>query len=212
MIVTEPNVYLFIPNLIGYARIVLALVAIYLMPDDHIGAAIAYSLSAGLDALDGMAARYFNQSTRIGALLDQLTDRCALNALVIVTAGLYPDYAFLLILSVMIDISSHWAHFYATLVSGKTNHKKIDSNWLLRLYYESRAVLFIMCTANECFYGLLYLMHFVTDPSVSYLIRIGCQISAPFSILKTFISLIQLWNAFQSVAALDHADRKKRSE
>lgn len=35
-----------------------------------------YWLSAFLDAFDGMAARAFNQSTKFGAVLDMVSDRC----------------------------------------------------------------------------------------------------------------------------------------
>lgn len=76
------NVYLFIPNLIGefpsqnkeiafswflffatlgYARIVLAIVSFYFMPTNHVIASWCYIVSVLLDALDGHAARKFNQ-------------------------------------------------------------------------------------------------------------------------------------------------------
>lgn len=46
----------------GYARIVLAILSFYFMPTDYIVAANMYLLSGLLDAFDGHAARYFNQS------------------------------------------------------------------------------------------------------------------------------------------------------
>ena len=48
--------------LVGYARIVLAILSFYFMPTDYIVATIMYLLSGLLDAFDGHAARYFNQS------------------------------------------------------------------------------------------------------------------------------------------------------
>ena len=47
--------------LVGYARIVLAILSFYFMPTDYIVATIKYLLSLLLDELDGNAARYFNQ-------------------------------------------------------------------------------------------------------------------------------------------------------
>lgn len=38
-------------------------------------AAICYCISQGLDAVDGVVARYFNQCSKFGAVLDMLTDR-----------------------------------------------------------------------------------------------------------------------------------------
>uniref|UniRef100_A0A3B3TEM0 CDP-diacylglycerol--inositol 3-phosphatidyltransferase (phosphatidylinositol synthase) n=1 Tax=Paramormyrops kingsleyae TaxID=1676925 RepID=A0A3B3TEM0_9TELE len=58
---TEENIFLFVPNLIGYARIALALLAFYLMPSYPVPAMFFYLLSALLDAFDGHAARALNQ-------------------------------------------------------------------------------------------------------------------------------------------------------
>ena len=49
-------------------------------------------LSGFLDALDGTAARYWNQGTKFGAILDQLTDRAASMCLLMVLGQLYPKY------------------------------------------------------------------------------------------------------------------------
>ncbi|KTG34482.1 hypothetical protein cypCar_00036090, partial [Cyprinus carpio] len=73
----EENIFLFVPNLIGYARIVLALISFFLMPCCPGPAVFCYLLSALLDAFDGHAARALNQGTKFGAMLDMLTDRCA---------------------------------------------------------------------------------------------------------------------------------------
>ena len=41
----EDNVFLFVPNLIGYGRIFLQLVAMWFMPSNHVVAAWCYILS-----------------------------------------------------------------------------------------------------------------------------------------------------------------------
>lgn len=45
----------------GYARIVLAIVSFYYMPTNYVVAGWCYIVSVVLDALDGHAARHFNQ-------------------------------------------------------------------------------------------------------------------------------------------------------
>ena len=52
--------------LVGYARIVLAILSFYFMPTDYIVATIMYLLSILLDEFDGHAARYFNQCASPG--------------------------------------------------------------------------------------------------------------------------------------------------
>lgn len=64
------NIFLFYPNLIGYARIILAVASLYYMPIHPRTCTLLYSISCLLDALDGIAARAYNQSTRFGAVLD----------------------------------------------------------------------------------------------------------------------------------------------
>lgn len=163
----KENIFLFVPNLIGYARIILALISFYFMPTDHVTASITYLLSGFLDAFDGYAARALNQSTKFGAILDQITDRCALLALLTVLSHFYPRYMFYFQLSMVIDIASHWIHIWASMMKGKTSHKFIDpsENFILKWYYTSRPVLFTFCAANEIFYAGLYLMHFTEGPS-----------------------------------------------
>jgi len=85
----EQNVFLFLPNLIGYARIVFAILACLTMLHCPITTLIFYFLSAFLDAFDGYAARAFNQSTKFGGLLDQLTDRCGTLCLIFVSFVLF---------------------------------------------------------------------------------------------------------------------------
>jgi CDP-diacylglycerol--inositol 3-phosphatidyltransferase len=74
---SEPNVYLFVPNLIGYARVALMFIAFYFMtnPEMYQITVACYLLSQLLDAFDGHAARLLGQTSKLGAMLDQLTDR-----------------------------------------------------------------------------------------------------------------------------------------
>uniref|UniRef100_A0A8D0L780 CDP-diacylglycerol--inositol 3-phosphatidyltransferase n=1 Tax=Sphenodon punctatus TaxID=8508 RepID=A0A8D0L780_SPHPU len=136
----QENIFLFVPNLIGYARILFAFIAFYFMPTAPFTASSFYLLSGLLDAFDGYAARILDQGTRFGAMLDMLTDRCATMCLLVNLALLYPDAALALQLSMSLDIASHWLHLHSTVVKGSESHKSIDlsGNPILRLYYSSR--------------------------------------------------------------------------
>ncbi|XP_059927727.1 CDP-diacylglycerol--inositol 3-phosphatidyltransferase [Gadus macrocephalus] len=204
----EDNIFLFVPNLIGYARIVLAFLSFALMPCCPLPAAFCYLLSALLDAFDGHAARALNQSTKFGAMLDMLTDRCATMCLLVNLALLYPSYTFLFQISMCLDISSHWLHLHSSMMKGSTSHKIIDlsGNPALRLYYTSKPVLFIMCMGNEMFFCLLYLLYHTPEPAVWMLVLEGvCGI---ICLLKSGISVLHLITAAQNMVALDAAERQ----
>jgi CDP-diacylglycerol--inositol 3-phosphatidyltransferase len=54
----------------GYGRIVLAIVSFYYMPTNYVVSCWCYFISSLLDAFDGHAARYFNQSKFTVCLTD----------------------------------------------------------------------------------------------------------------------------------------------
>lgn len=58
------SVFLYVPNLIGYARVLLAIISYYYISTPTIFIPL-YILSCLLDALDGHAARLLKQSTYI---------------------------------------------------------------------------------------------------------------------------------------------------
>ena len=75
-----------------------------------------FQLSGLLDAVDGHAARLLNQSSKFGAMLDMLTDRCATMCLLATLCIFYPSAAILFQISMTIDISCHWIHMHTTLL------------------------------------------------------------------------------------------------
>lgn len=212
----EENVYLFVPNLIGYVRIILALLSFYFMPSNYVLASWAYIISGLLDAVDGHAARMLNQGSRFGAFLDMLTDRCATMCLLVVLCLFYPGWTFVFQLCMIIDIVSHWIHCQSSLMKGIDSHKKIDlaGNPILRHYYSNRIILFCMCAGNELFYASLYLLHFTSGPVVPLgplsfgVFTAVCILCAPVALVKTAISIVQLYAACQNVVAVDIAERK----
>lgn len=210
------NIFLFVPNLIGYGRIILALLSFYYMPTDHIIAATMYILSGFLDAFDGHAARMFNQGTKFGAMLDQLTDRCGTMCLLVTLSHFYPQYMFLFQLSMAIDISCHWLHLHTTLMAGRSSHKgqEANENPILRVYYSSRPVLFVMCAGNELFYSSLYLLHFTEGPMIAGvgLWRALSYGLLPVGVLKTILALMQGYYAALGLGAIDVHERQEAAQ
>lgn len=211
------NVFLFVPNLIGYARVLLAAVSFWLMPTQPLPAATCYGLAALLDAVDGHAARLLGQSSRLGAMLDMLTDRLSTMCLLQNLALLYPRWAPMLQLSTALDLASHWLHMHCSALQGASSHKSLggEGHPLLRRYYQSRALLFLLCAGNEIFYGCLYLLYWGEGPAVfpggPGLARLGLWLGAPLAALKSFLNLLQLGGAARGVASLDRAERAQKS-
>merc|ERR1711988_1674618 len=159
------NVFVFVPNLIGYARVGLAIAAFYYMRTDCGKCCFYYLLSGFMDALDGHAARKWGQASQFGACLDMVTDRCATSLLMVGLAAMYPEYSFHFQMLIGLDICSHWVQMTSTYVTGAGSHKTIDlsKNVFLYLYYTSRPVLFFVCAANEMLWSMLYMVYFVHE-------------------------------------------------
>ncbi|GFP54066.1 hypothetical protein ACSS6W_001722 [Trichoderma asperelloides] len=172
---SDENIFLFWPNIIGYCRIVLAIASLYYMPLHPRTCSLLYSISCLLDALDGYAARAFNQSTRFGAVLDMVTDRCTTSCLLVFLSSAFPRWAIIFQSLIALDFSSHYMHMYATLVVGgsDSSHKNIDKSqsWLLNLYYTNKTVLFVFCLFNEVFFIALYLLSFSSPLLSPHLIK-----------------------------------------
>ncbi|TKA74973.1 hypothetical protein B0A49_02548 [Cryomyces minteri] len=167
------NIFLFVPNLIGYSRIVLALASLYYMPLHPRTCSLLYSVSCLLDALDGFAARAYEQSTRFGAVLDMVTDRCTTACLLVFLASAFPRWSIVFQGLISLDLASHYMHMYATLTMGGSgqSHKKVDESrsWILKQYYSNNKVLFTFCALNELFFIALYLLSFsspILSPSL----------------------------------------------
>jgi CDP-diacylglycerol--glycerol-3-phosphate 3-phosphatidyltransferase len=68
-----------LPNVVGFVRLALLPVFVFLALDSGDGregeASLLYAIIGGTDYLDGMLARITGQYSRLGALLDPLTDR-----------------------------------------------------------------------------------------------------------------------------------------
>lgn len=208
--ISTSDVFLFIPNIIGYFRVILLFVSIILMSWSFSWTAIIiYSISCFLDALDGHFARQRNECSKFGAVLDMVSDRSSTTALSCHLYTMYPKYGFIFPILISLDLSSHYMHMYSSLSSGKSNHKSVNPNapWLLRSYYSSRIVLFTVCALNELVFILLYIYPLLSSQYL-HLWWISMIFSFPIFFFKQTVNIIQLCEASQTLAEMDVNDRK----
>lgn len=213
------DVFFYVPNLIGYSRVLFALVSLFFMSLHPKVCTVFYCVSCLLDALDGAAARRLGQTSSFGAILDMVTDRCTTSCLICFLCITYPRYTVLFQLLVSLDLASHYMHMYAMLTSGSSSHKKVGSrSKLLQLYYTNTRVLFFVCACNELFFVGLYLASFPlrSPPNLGYVYDIPLSyptliilFTSPFWLLKQFLNVVQLGQAALTLATLDSEQRNK---
>ncbi|RKP14585.1 CDP-alcohol phosphatidyltransferase-domain-containing protein [Piptocephalis cylindrospora] len=219
--VRPSDVFYYIPNLIGYARVILAAASFYYMPTSPWLCMGMYSVSVLLDAFDGKAARYFDQCSKFGSVLDMVTDRCSTTGLMCYLAMVYPQWAFAFQLLISLDISSHYMHMYSSLTLGAKSHKAMDksSNPILRAYYTDQNILFLFCACNELFFQSLYLLSF----DIHHLVFVGTAmeldlvlgmalLSGPICFGKQVISVVQLVGASKQLARVDADDKNGKDQ
>eukprot|EP00730_Choanoeca_flexa_P013761 TRINITY_DN5673_c0_g1_i1.p1 TRINITY_DN5673_c0_g1~~TRINITY_DN5673_c0_g1_i1.p1 ORF type:complete len:222 (+),score=41.41 TRINITY_DN5673_c0_g1_i1:85-750(+) len=212
-----PNIFLFVPNIIGFARVILVIASLFYMTTDPYMAMGLYWSSAFLDVFDGMAARKFDQSTLFGAVLDMVSDRTTTLCLMMTCIVLYPSLLVPFQLLAMLDISSHWLQMYSSMLKNKTSHKMIDlsENALLRYYY-MKPILFTLCSANELFFMGIYLDHFNIGWQVNMLgqamtaWRLVAYVSFPLFAIKHLVGVVQLITAAQNIAMVDRETHAKK--
>jgi len=201
-----PSVSLYIPNIIGYFRIIINFIAFAVCYSNKALFALLYFLSFVLDGVDGWFARKFNQASTFGAVLDMVTDSTAC-LLALLSQFYRPGLVFLILLG--LDITSHWFQMYSSFLSGKTSHKDVKhtGNWLLKLYYGYRPFMAFCCVSCEVLYIILFL--FADEKSTSLLGTCrGVLKQGPLTLL-VFISTLVGWavkqvtNIIQMKTAMD---------
>lgn len=95
-----------IPNLMGYFRLIMIPVFVWLYlrastDADYYRAAIVMGISSITDMFDGMIARKFNMITEFGKLLDPLADKLTHGAILLCLWSRYPLILLLLVLFVL---------------------------------------------------------------------------------------------------------------
>ncbi|CCD22629.1 CDP-diacylglycerol--inositol 3-phosphatidyltransferase NDAI_0A04730 [Naumovozyma dairenensis CBS 421] len=209
--ITAKAVLWYIPNQIGYMRVLTAIISFFTMANHPVMTGLVYTVSCLLDALDGTMARKYNQVSSLGAVLDMVTDRSTTSGLICFLCYKFPNLCVILQILISLDISSHYMHMYATLSSGGSSHKQVgkESSRLLHLYYTRRDVLFTICFFNESFYGGLYLYGFESYKTFGKWVLL---ISLPGYIFKQVANVIQLQRAALILASSDAANANEKAK
>ncbi|KNE91617.1 hypothetical protein PSTG_14969 [Puccinia striiformis f. sp. tritici PST-78] len=229
----DENVFLFLPNLIGYTRIVLAAVSLHYMSYHPIYCTIAYIISQLLDAVDGQVARMLGQTSKFGAVLDMVTDRCTTSCLLCFLSSVYPQWAIMFQSLIALDFASHYIHMYSSMVAGSKSHKTVSKKQsrILHSYYTNSNTLFLFCAGNELFFVCLYLAHWYDQPLLKEtptnfgllllsrmmittinsitLPQLIAIFTFPICAGKQIINLVQFWKASKSIVESDLEDRWK---
>lgn len=201
------KVFFYVPNLIGYIRVILSSLFFYYALTDYQTSVVCYSLSFICDYFDGFFARLCNQCSNFGAVLDMVTDRCSTAGLLLVLSHLYPEYMQLFLFLLVLDFGSHWYHMY----SAKSHHKSIDSNknWILRIYYGCYPFFAYCCVGAETAYIVLYVLKFRPDLALELgnttitLAQVLHYGLIPGCVLKNIANIAQLCAACYSIAEQD---------
>ena len=208
--ITYVDVYFFIPNLIGYSRVILTAIGIYLLILAHRNntdqwklGLVSYTTSFILDFFDGYFARMFNQSSNFGAVLDMVTDRVSTMLLLVVLCMYYPNrfewFSFLAAL----DYSSHWVQMYAAKGHHKTSNA--DKNIIVRVFYGVYPFFGFCCVGTELFYVAMAAQRFEKNNEILnfliYPLFAAC-------VSKNVVNVAQLMSGFEAVAKRDAAGEK----
>ncbi|KAI5190911.1 CDP-diacylglycerol--inositol 3-phosphatidyltransferase [Nematocida sp. AWRm77] len=182
---TKENTLLFVPNMVGYIRLALLLVSVFMETRLFV---YFYGASYILDALDGYLARAFSQESTFGYVLDMALDRASSSVLFLRVAVENPIFLPYMSLLVILDLLSHFvsmSYGYVAKKSHKSYNKNTKNNIekVLSIYY-NRTVLFLVCLMTEVFaLNLLYTKSFWAH----------C-ISTPFFVFKQATNIMQLYN------------------
>ena len=196
------EIYVYLPNLIGYCRIILTVYSFLIAFEKPVLFLILYLTGFILDAIDGMVARYFDLCSKFGSVLDMVTDRTSTMGLVMVLCHMEtnPSYVFIFILANVLDMFSHWFQMYANLLYGKKTHKE-TSNYFLKIYYTNKFFSAIICLGQELFYIGVYITYSKLIESNFYIFSI-CMF--PLYLIKQFLNIVQLIDASDKITNIDY--------
>ncbi|KAH9627047.1 hypothetical protein KSS87_023735 [Heliosperma pusillum] len=192
------TIYLYVPNIIGYIRVLMNCVAFAICYSHKYIFAVLYFISFVCDGIDGWFARKLNQVSTLGAVLDMVTDRISTACLLVLLSQIYrPGLIFLSLLA--LDIASHWFQMYSTFLSGKSTHKDVkdSSSWLFRAYYGNRMFMAFCCVSCEVLYIILFLLAKSQSEDVIDVVVSSARESLPLFILEALV--LFGWAVKQSV-------------
>ena len=216
MPLTPVDVTLFVPNIIGYFRIVAAIASFYVAFDYPAWCLGLYTASFIFDAVDGWAARKLNQCSSFGAILDMFSDRAATAALIVIVSHVLGPLtaleAFAASMLVFLDVASHFARMYMSMFLGKGSHKDTDDSIfsLLGLYYSSKPFMGVLCVGQEFCYILLYANKFYgAEHTWIYGALLATVVPC---LLKQIVNVQQLVDAMWHIAENDAMEINKKTK
>ncbi|MEN2497137.1 MAG: MCM DNA helicase complex subunit [Marteilia pararefringens] len=186
------DILLYIPNIIGYVRLILFFISIYLIINKCFFGILIYSLAAYLDSWDGYYARKYNQTTLFGSVFDMVLDRTSTIGLQIAILTFYPSLALPFVFLITLDIMSHW---YSTSLGFiiKSSHKELAyGSRLMEIYYSNKNVLFVLCLMNEMTYISLAAYNITTNAILKKFSIVFLVFSFPLMVIKNVINVMQL--------------------
>lgn len=233
------QVFLYYGNLVGYLRVALLLLAFY-HSRTWTWFISLYASSFLLDMMDGAVARAFQQTSRFGAAMDIFTDKMSTPGLLLtlshmcgmlefaLTCTRYPDWTFCFTVILILDVSSHYFHFYCTLLYGVisqyVDHLQIDINilnlyhkevtpysknideskkkhiyWLIIWFYGKRWFFGFCCLGYEAFLVFVYAYYFLRYDWLYYLV----WITLPSFCCKNAVHVAQLLSSVDDIAKWD---------
>ena len=202
------GVFVYVPNLIGYARIAATMYAFSVAFTSPRTCLLAYFAAFCCDELDGRFARRFNQCSEFGRAMDMVTDRLATCGLLMILAIEYPKWCMTCVALVSLDIASHWARVYVGALVGADGHKSLDdesSFWLLRLYYRNRIFMGACCVSVEVLFLCLHAK--AADPTFRGFGPLDVDVSrvaaVPGFFVKQLANVAQLIGACRTLARVD---------
>lgn len=212
------SIYLYYANICDYIRIAMLIISVFFVQKAPLFFITCYFISAICDAIDGNLARHFHQLSRLGAVLDMITDRASTTILITALATLYPSWMPICCLITFIDICSHWTQMYTSLIKGNESHK-MCTNKILNWYY-TKPVLFTLCFANEATYICWYLRYYAQQPEYQfimnacpflwYLDNVLLIILTPLCVVKNIINIIQWWEASKELVQWEETNKKEK--
>lgn len=206
-------VALYIPNFMGYARIMLAFIGLYLSSSRPVAAIWTWLASASLDLLDGIVARFLNQTSELGILIDICADNI-LRCSIWIAASLSQNSSLTATIACLF-VSVEWTTMLATQLGSADNTHWKDKRkdpWLIRTCFHNNfrnplgmLVIYGLFSAGMWTYGEQYQVFHDSIPMFElwrYLSYVGRAVAL----------CIELWSCHRYIATVIAQDTTQRDQ
>jgi phosphatidylglycerophosphate synthase len=176
------RVALYVPNLLCYARIILAFVGLYISSTLPVRAVTIWIVSASLDLFDGIIARWLGQTSRFGVFLDIAADNILRTCVWIAAASSSKEDTDLLLAAGFICLE--WLTMLSTQLQAtnsdgthwKTNAPRLVDHGIVRAVFRNNfrnpmgtLCIFGLFSANLFLYGSYHDVLYKQIPWFNYL-------------------------------------------